>query len=233
MSTALAIFVTFMKKQKCVMDWNEDDWSNFLWSFWDAATTNTQAALRCARLQEDEDAWLVMTRFAVFSLCETLSENVHYYEFGSDGWQRVFSLHGEFSGREQLGVFTVFLFACCLLLFTCCCGRGSRQSNDIEDFAETHDFLNYDTPYKPQDEGDENVESSRPPPQDVRTTPGGQQDSELMQALGALSEGNDSTGTNETNCAISSTCWGSCQDHTRRRFKLPERQAWSGETNQR
>ena len=98
---------------------------------------------------------------------------------------------GEFSGREQLGVFTVFLFACCLLLFTCCCGRGSRQSNDIEDFAETHDFLNYDTPYKQQDEGDENVESSRPLPQDVRTTPGGQQDSELMQALGALSEGND------------------------------------------
>ena len=29
-----------------------------------------------------------------FLLCETLSENVHYYEFGSDGWQHVFSLYG-------------------------------------------------------------------------------------------------------------------------------------------
>ena len=196
MSTALAPFVTFMKKQKCVMDWNEDDWCNFLWSFWDAATTNTQAALRCARLQEDEDAWLVMTRSAVFSKptssCARHCRRMFIIMSLAVMVGSMFFLYmGEFSGREQLGVFTVFLFACCLLLFTCCCGRGSRQSNDIEDFAETHDFLNYDTPYKPQDEGDENVESSRPPPQDVRTTPGGQQDSELMQALGALSEGND------------------------------------------
>ena len=98
MSIALAPFVTFMKKQKCVMDWNEDDWCNFLWSFWDAATTYTQAALRCARLRRrgcmvgyDKVCGLQQTYFL---LCETLSENVHYYEFGSDGWQHVFSLHG-------------------------------------------------------------------------------------------------------------------------------------------
>ena len=68
-------------------------------------------------------------------------------------------------------------------------GAGVGSSLGIATLCGDSDFLNYDTPYKPQDEGDENVESSRPPPQDVRTTPGAT--GLRTQALGALSEGND------------------------------------------